>query len=231
MESGHIIVIDGLDGCGKATQVISVTNRLKEMGYKVKNITFPEYSSLSSGPVRMYLNGEIGTDPMKLNPYMCSLFYAVDRAIQFHKEIFKYYNEGYIIIADRYLSANIIHQASKCKDIDEMHEFFRWVYEIETEKIGIPREDITIALTLPVEVSQKLMMLRYHNDESSKDIHESNIEYLNKCRSSLEEACKYLPTIGYNWIKYDCSTPDMWIKQKDEITNNLLDLILPIIKN
>lgn len=227
---GKLIVIDGLDGCGKQTQVEIVTTKLTEMGFKVKKIDFPKYESLSSGPVRMYLNGAIGKNPSELNPYMCSLFYAVDRAIQYHADFKQYFDDpNCIILADRYLSANIIYQTSKLGTTDEKLEFFKWLYDIETSKIGIPVEDITIALTLPIEVSQKLMTQRYKGDEASKDIHEANLEFLKGCSETLNLACDYLPKIGYNWIKVDCSTEDGWIKSREQITDIIMDLIKPIV--
>ena len=114
-----LIVIDGLDGSGKATQTELLKQYLeKEKQYKVYKISFPDYESDSSAPVKMYLSGELGSDPETLNPYMCSAFYAVDRAIQYVKNIKAMMSEGdnVIVLADRYLSANIIHQGAKLKD-------------------------------------------------------------------------------------------------------------------
>ena len=201
-----LIVIDGLDGCGKQTQVKNISIELQKLGYNIHKIDFPKYESLSSGPIRMYLNGEIKNDAEELNPYFCSLLYAVDRGIQYYSEFEKIYQQSdTVILADRYLSANVIYQGAKCKTLEDKQKLFKWIYEIETEKIGIPVEDITIALTLPVETSQKLMSGRYSGDESKKDLHESNLKFLNKCHDNLEVACDYLPTIGYNWVKLDCS--------------------------
>lgn len=227
---GKLIVIDGLDGCGKQTQVALVKQELEKLGYRVRQIEFPKYDSLSSGPVRMYLGGEISKELNELNPYMCSLFYAVDRGLQFIKD-FKadYDDENCVIIADRYLSANIIYQSSKFNTDADKEEFFKWLYEIETKYIGIPTEDITIALTLPIEVSQRLMSQRYSGDEGKKDLHEANLEFLAECSKTLDLACNYLPTIGYNWVKVDCSTEDGWVKSREEITNILMKLIKPIL--
>ena len=228
---GKLIVIDGLDGCGKQTQVALVTEQLEKMGYRVRRIEFPKYESLSSGPVRMYLNGEISKQLGELNPYMCSLFYAVDRGIQFFSDFKKdYEDDNCIVIADRYLSANVIYQSSKFNTDTEKEEFFKWLYEIETKYIGIPTEDITIALTLPIEVSQKLMSQRYKGDEGKKDLHEANLDFLKECSKTLDLACNYLPKIGYNWVRMDCSTEDGWVKSREEITNNIMEIILPIIK-
>ena len=226
---GRIIVIDGMDGCGKATQTEIIRQRLINMGYNVKALSFPAYESLSSGPVRMYLNKEIVDDPNKLNPYFCSTLYAVDRGIQYYKDFKRDYDNGCIFIADRYLSANIIYQGAKCKTLEEKKELFKWIYELETKKIGIPVEDITIALTLPIEVSQKLMSKRYNGDESHKDLHESNLKFLEDARQNLDIACEYLPTIGYNWVRVDCSDNNDNIKAKNIITEELMNIIKPYL--
>lgn len=108
---GKLIVIDGLDGSGKATQVGRLYSYLKEQGRNVHKASFPEYSSGSSKAVRMYLNKELGDDLYKLNPYACSSFYAVDRVIQFIMTLGDLYNEpDSIILCDRYISANVIYQ-------------------------------------------------------------------------------------------------------------------------
>lgn len=224
-----IIVIDGLDGCGKQTQVKRIKEKLETKGYKVYTTSFPNYESLSSGPVRMYLNSELGDTPDSVNPYLASTFYAVDRAITFIKEVKEYYNNGYIILLDRYISANVIYQGSKFKDTNEMVEYFKWNYDLETNKLGLPVEDITIALTLPIETSQKLMSQRYGNDDNKKDLHERNRTFLESCSSTLDIACEYLPKIGINWVKLDCSNGLGWIQPIEYITNKLLTMIEPIL--
>jgi len=228
---GKIIVIDGLDGCGKATQADILYNKLKSMGKKVIKADFPNYESLSSGPVRMYLSGDISNNPNDINPYLASMFYAVDRGITYLKQLKEYYDAGYIIIADRYISANVIYQGSKFDSKDEAKEYFKWEYELETTKCGIPMEDITLALTLPIEVSQKLMSKRYNGDESKKDIHESNMELLHKSFNNLILACDYLPTIGINWFHIDCSDGQGWIKSLEEISDIVFEKIKPILES
>lgn len=181
------IVIDGLDGCGKATQTELLREALEKMGKKVVKIDFPKYESDSSAAVKMYLNGELGKDATALNPYMCGSFYAVDRFIQYVTDWKKYFDEddNTVIIADRYLSANIIHQGGKIEDKDLRFRYAQWCYDYECGLCGLPKEDITIVLTIKPEISQKLMTERYKGDESKKDIHEANLEYLNECYERL----------------------------------------------
>lgn len=141
------IVIDGLDGCGKATQTELLREALEKMGKKVVKIDFPKYDSDSSAAVRMYLNGELGDDPTALNPYMCGTFYAVDRFIQYVTDWKKYFDEddNTVVIADRYLSANIIHQGSKLNSKVDRTEYTKWCYDLECNKAGLPREDLRLA--------------------------------------------------------------------------------------
>jgi len=202
------IVIDGLDGCGKATQTELLREELEKMGKKVVKIDFPKYESDSSAAVRMYLNGELGNDPTALNPYMCGTFYAVDRFIQYVTDWKKYFDEddNTVIIADRYLSANIIHQGGKIESRGERQRYARWCYDLECGLAGLPKEDATIVLTIPPEISQKLMTERYKGDESKKDIHEANLEYLQDCYDRLIETCRDIRSLGVgaNWIHICC---------------------------
>lgn len=225
---GKLIVIDGLDGSGKATQAAMLYKRITEAypNKSVHQISFPDYSSDSSSLVRMYLSGKFGSDPEKLGAYACALFYTVDRTAQFlEKWNSVYADPNSVLICDRYLSANIIHQGGKLKTLDERKEFFRWVYDTETNRAGLPVEDVTIALKLSISTSQKLMQSRYSGDESKKDIHEADIAYLNKCYTTLSEAVDYLPTLGYNWIELNCDDGKGWIQSKEEIAYKIDKII------
>lgn len=202
------IVIDGLDGCGKATQTELLRQELEKMGKKVVKISFPKYESDSSAPVRMYLGGELGSNPELINPYMCGSFYAVDRFIQYITDWKKYFDEddNTVIIADRYLSANIIHQGSKLENRVEKYEYIKWCYEYECSLCGLPKEDMTIILTVEPKVSQKLMTERYNGHEEQKDIHEANIEYLNNCYNTLNETLDIIKHNNIaNWVHIDCT--------------------------
>ena len=227
---GKLIVIDGLDGSGKATQTELAKRELEKLGYNVYSTSFPNYNSQSSAAVKMYLNGELGTDATKLNPFMCSTFYAVDRAIQFQKELYSIYDKpNTILLADRYISANIIHQGGKFKNTEDMIKFFLWDYDLEVNHIGIPHEDITIALDVPVAVGQKLMTSRYNGHEEKKDIHESNVTYLENCHKTLEVACENLPNFGHNWVKILCSEDNETIRGINDIHTDIMNEILHLL--
>lgn len=183
--AGKIIVIEGLDGSGKATQTDLLYKRLKDDGMNVKKLTFPCYDSDSSALVRMYLGGELGNNPNAVNPYTASAFYAVDRAASFIKDWKEDYDKGTVFLCDRYSTSNPIYQLCKLAE-SEYDEFFHWLQDFEHKKLEIPAPDFVIYLDMPTEVSQKLLSKRYKGNEEKKDIHEKNLDFLNKCRRSAE---------------------------------------------
>ncbi|MBQ8604831.1 MAG: thymidylate kinase [Oscillospiraceae bacterium] len=180
---GKLIVIEGLDGSGKGTQAQILFDTLEKQGRKVKKISFPVYSSDSSALVRMYLAGQFGSRPGDVNAYAASSFYAVDRFASFKSDWEKLYNDDYIIIADRYTTSNGVHQCSKLPE-EEWTGFMDWLYDFEYKKMGIPAPDMVIYLDMSPQVSQKLLSGRYSGDESKKDIHEKDKEYLDRSRQA-----------------------------------------------
>ncbi|MGN1127306.1 MAG: dTMP kinase [Ruminococcus sp.] len=189
--AGKIIVIEGLDGSGKATQTDLLYRKLLEQGKNVKKLTFPCYESESSALVRMYLGGELGSDPDSVNPYQASAFYAVDRVASFLKDWKSDYEDGTIFLCDRYSTSNAIYQLSKLQEC-EYEDFLNWLNDFEHNKLGIPRADYVVYLDMPTEVSQKLMSKRYKGDEDKKDIHEKNEDFLKKCRMASSYCAKAL---------------------------------------
>lgn len=183
--AGKIIVIEGLDGSGKATQTELLYQRLLSMGKNVRKLTFPCYNSPSSAPVKMYLGGELGDNPDGVSPYTASAFYAVDRVISFIKDWKEDYDNGTIFLCDRYSTSNPIYQLGKLSE-DEYDEFLTWLNDFEHNKLGIPAPNYVIYLDMPTDVSQKLMSKRYNGEENKKDIHEKNVDFLNKCRASAK---------------------------------------------
>lgn len=186
-----LIVIEGLDGSGKATNAKALSEKLESLGKRVKKITFPDYDSDSSALVKMYLSGSFGSRPDDVNAYAASAFYAVDRYASFKTDWKKDYDEGAWIIADRYTTSNAVHQASKLSGT-ACDSYLDWLYDFEFDKMGLPRPDIVIYLDLPTEISQKLMSERYNGDNTKKDIHEKDVEYLNRSRKYALYAARRL---------------------------------------
>lgn len=196
---GKLIVIEGLDGSGKGTQAQILFERLEKEGRKVKKISFPVYSSDSSALVRMYLAGQFGSRPGDVNAYAASSFYAVDRFASFKADWGKEYNDDYIIIADRYTTSNGVHQCSKLPE-EKWNSFMDWLYDFEYSKLGIPAPDEVIYLDMSPQVSQKLLSGRYSGDESKKDIHEKDREYLDRSRQAARFCAEH---DGWKTVKCD----------------------------
>lgn len=198
---GKLIVIEGLDGSGKATQAKLLTEKLISEGIIVKQVSFPDYDSNSSALVKMYLNGEFGTHADDVNAYAASSFYAVDRYASFKKDWQKDYETG-VIIADRYTTSNAIHQCAKLPK-EQWDEYLEWLFDYEYRMLGIPKPDIVIYLRVDPAVSQKLMTGRYQGHEEKKDIHEKDVEYLKRC----QEAAAYC-TEKLGWQIVECCEND-----------------------
>lgn len=197
---GKLIIIEGSDGSGKATQTKKLYDRLEKNNCNIKKLEFPNYNSESSALVKMYLRGDFGKSATDVDPYVCSTFFAVDRYASFKTEWENFYNEGGIVICDRYTTSNMIHQASKM-EIDERDQYLDWLNDLEFNLYKIPQPDCVIFLDVPVEVSINLMKDRSNKitGENKKDIHESDIEYLRKSyENSLYIAKKY------NWHRINC---------------------------
>lgn len=202
MMSGKLIVLEGLDGSGKATQAEVLTEDLKRRGIAVRKVSFPDYQSDSSALVKMYLAGEFGSDPQDVNAYAASSFYAVDRYASYKKDWGRFYETGGIIVADRYTTSNAIHQCSKLPE-EDWKPFLNWLFQYEYELLGIPRPDEVIYLKTDPRISQKLMSGRYHGDENKKDIHERNLAYLDRSRKAAEYCAREL-----GWKTIQCSTQE-----------------------
>lgn len=178
-----LIVIEGLDGSGKSTQVELLENALKKSSADYRKIKLPDYDSPSSTLVKMYLSGDFGSDASCVNAYAAGAFYAVDRYASFNLDWKKDYDAGTLIIADRYATSNSIYQMEKLPR-SEWNGYLDWSSDFEYAKLGLPVPDAVIFLDMPVEVSQRLMTQRYGGDETEKDVHESDTRFLENCRSS-----------------------------------------------
>ncbi len=220
-----IIVIEGVDSSGKATQSKILSDRLKKDGKSVISVEFPNYKSDSSSVVKMYLGGDFGTDPESVSPYAASTFFAVDRFASVKAEWKDYFSGGNIVIADRYTTSNMVHQASKIKDLEEKSKFLDWLYDFEYNILSLPKPDLVIFLDMPVENARQLMKNRANkiNNSSVKDIHESNEDYLNK---SYENACFVAEKYGWNRIK--CAV-DGKVRTIDDISDEIYNAVKSIL--
>jgi len=197
---GKLIIIEAGDGSGKATQTDKLFQRLLLEKFKVRKIEFPNYASESSALVKMYLNGEFGTDPDTISPYIASAFYAVDRYASFKKEWETFYQEGGIILADRYTTSNMVHQAAKIDEDSEKNKFIDWLYDFEYNIFGLPVPDYVVFLDMPPEFSFGLISKRASKAlDVRQDIHEADEQYLIKSYNNANWIAS-----KYNWQKVMC---------------------------
>ena len=136
---GKLIVIEGTDGSGKSTQFRLLTQRLENENIAFQKIVFPQYSEPSSALIRMYLGGEFGTNPSDVNAYAASSFYAIDRYASYKKIWGQWYEQGGLVVCDRYTTSNAVHQASKEPE-DRRQEFLKWLYDFEYDRLGLHEE-------------------------------------------------------------------------------------------
>ena len=176
---GKLFVIEGVDGSGKATQTDLLYQALQNEGKTVRKISFPNYDSPSSSLIKMYLNGEFGTDPQAVNAYATSVFFAVDRFASFRTDWHSFYEDGGIIIADRYVTSNLVHQAGKIEDVAEKERYIQWLSHLEYDIFGLPRPDCVIFLDMPPAYSLRLRQQRNTFKHGlTHDIHEEDQGYL-----------------------------------------------------
>lgn len=219
-DKGMLIVIEGLDGSGKSTQVPLIIPALEKHGIEAKRISFPDYESKSSSLVKMYLAGEMGLDASAINAYAASSFYAVDRYASYHTKWKEDYESGKLIIAERYTSSNLIYQLSKVEK-SQWDSYIQWANDFEHEKLGLPVPDLVIFLSVPLEISQGLLSKRYDNDEGKKDIHERNMKFLQDCSESAAYSAEKL-----GWETIRCTREGKLLSIDEihvEIINKILD--------
>jgi len=222
---GRLIVIEGTDSSGKETQTRKLHNRLVAEGIKTKKISFPNYDSPASEPVKMYLAGDFGGDAKKINPYPVSTMYAIDRYASYMTDWKKEYNDDYVVVTDRYTTSNMVHQASKIEGVKDKEDYLEWLKDLEYKKMGIPEPNMVIFLNMPTETARELMEKRKNKitGEAKKDIHESDRDHL---REAYENACEIAEK--YDWKEVKC-VGDKGLKTIDEISDEVYKLVKGII--
>ena len=195
---GKLIVIEGTDGSGKSTQFRLLTQRLTNEGKNFQKLVFPQYKEESSALIRMYLGGEFGTKPSDVNAYAASAFYAVDRYASYKKVWGQWYEQGGLVLSDRYTTSNAVHQTSKEPE-EKQGDFLKWLYEFEYDKLGLPCPDLVIYLDVPTGFTEKMMRSREAATNTSADIHEQDMGDLATCRRIGKAAAEY-----YGWTVIQC---------------------------
>jgi dTMP kinase len=229
MKKGKLIVIDGTDGSGKATQVALLEKRLKKDGYKTKVIDFPEYYKNFFGKFIGHCLSEQYYNWLNVHPKIASIAYAADRW-ESSKEIYGLLSKGYVIIANRYVSANQIHQGGKIKSSKKRTEFIKWLDEMEHEVFKIPRPDVVLYLSLPLPIILNLIKerngkMKREYLKKKKDVHESDKDFLLNSRKSalwLTKNLKYYKQI-------DCASKNT-IRTREDIHEEVYKNVLKVLK-
>lgn len=216
---GKLIVIEGTDGSGKATQTSLLCSRLlMDNNLKLTKLSFPRYDKPSSKLVEMYLQGEFGDDVNAVGPYEASKFYAIDRYTSFVEDWGETYKNGGLIISDRYTTSNAVHQSAKMPK-EERYPYFGWLVDIEYGKMGIPAPDLVIYLDMPLEATEKLMRKREASTDTKADIHEKDLTYLAQCKEAARDAALY-----YGWYIINCAK-DGKPRDKKDIHEEIYEVV------
>ena len=226
--TGKIIVVEGTDGSGKLTQSTKLFERLLDKYGNVKRLSFPQYESASSGPVKMYLGGELSEDAKDVSAKQASVLYAADRVCTMLK-LKEFYNNKGIIVLDRYVQSNMIHQAGKVQRV-ERSGFLDWLNDFEFVDLGLPKADIVFFLDMPVEKSMELAASRGVLKTGTKqDIHEKDPQHL----IDAYNAGKYCAE-KYGWLVIKCLDEKGKLRSIEDIHNEIyakVKGVLPTGKN
>jgi dTMP kinase len=204
MKTGTLIVVDGADGSGKATQTKLLVERLSNDGYSVETLDFPQYTENICGKLlRECLDGKRG-DFMNVDARIASVLYAADR-FESKNQIQDWLADGKVVVLDRYVSANIMHQGAKIDDPQELEKFLAWIDELEHGMFGIARPDLIIYLDVPLEERLRMVKEAVNNKEHHKgtkvDVAESDIEH----QATAQERAKQIVQSRNNWKQIVCT--------------------------
>ena len=210
---GKLVVIEGSDGSGKATQTRKLYERLRDLEVNVRRISFPNYESESSALIKMYLRGDFGGNAEAVNPYAAATFYAVDRFAGLG-EWKDFYDQGGLVLSDRYVGSNMAYQAAKLKKKSERTKFLTWLEDLEYERFQLPRPDLTIFLDMPPAISAIL-----RRERGREDIHENDADYMAKIYTTYKEIA-----LKFGWKVVDCADKNI-ARSTMDIHENVLALV------
>ena len=201
MANGKLFIIEAGDGSGKETQTRLLAERLAREGHRVVPVTFPDYAADSSMLVRMYLRGDFGVQVDDVNAYAASTFFAVDRYASYRMKWGQDYAAGAIVLADRYTTSNMVHQAVKIEDAAERDAYLDWLYDFEFRKMGLPVPDAVFFLDMEPQAAARLIAARAAEKGTSPDIHERDAAYLARTHDAY-----VLLAQRYGWVRIPSST-------------------------
>ncbi|MGI6012942.1 MAG: dTMP kinase [Oscillospiraceae bacterium] len=207
----RFIVIEGIDGSGKSTQYRLLCERLTAEGHDFRKLVFPRYDNPSSALIRMYLNGEFGSHPADVSAYAASAFFAVDRYASYKTVWQDDYQNGRLILSDRYTTSNAVHQGSKLPE-EALPDYLSWLRDFEFQRMALPEPDLVLYLDVDAETSLAQLSLRQHATNTQADIHEQDTDYLRACVRTGRYAADY-----FGWKRICCLNPDGSMRGIEEI--------------
>ena len=220
--SGKLIVIEGTDGSGKATQTELLYRELERRGIPCKRLTFPRYEEESSALIRLYLNGAFGSRPDDVNAYAAATFFAVDRYASFKQDWGADHEAGGLLVSDRYTTSNAVHQTVKLPEA-ERKAFLDWLFDFEYRLLGLPEPTRVLYLDIPTDITERMMRRREQETHTQADIHERDDAYLRRCRENAAYVTDYC-----GWTRIDCTAGGRLRTAEDihgEIMEKLADLL------
>ncbi len=220
-----LIAIEGLDGSGKGTQSLILEKKLKDMGFRVGLMSFPDYDSEGSAPVRLYLSGALGEHPDDVNAYAASALFLADRLVSWKGRYEREFAECDFIIANRYTTANAYHQLSKLPHA-EWDNFLDWLYELEFNKVGLPRPDAVICLLNPPEKAIEMIEHRCEETGAKKDIHEADAAYLRRCYEAAQYAGDHL-----GWTLISCVDGRDEVISREDMHAKIMSAVTPLVSD
>lgn len=218
---GKLVVFEGTDGAGKATQARLLARRLEEEGIPFREIDFPRYGNPFAEPARLYLQGQLGGRPEDVNAFASSVFFAVDRYASYQEDWGVAYRSGELILANRYTTSNAVHQAPKLP-AEERWAYLDWLFDLEYHRLALPEPDLVIYLDLPPALSAEMLRHRQEATHTRADIHERDAAYLRQCRDASQEIVRRL-----GWQRVDCSR-DGAVRSPEDIHRELWTLVRPL---
>ena len=215
---GKLIVLEGTDGSGKATQARLLAQHLAREGRAFREIDFPRYGNPFAEPAKLYLDGALGAHAGDVNAYAASVLFAVDRFASYKEDWGGAYEAGELILANRYTTSNAVHQASKLP-AGEREAYLRWLFDLEYHRMGLPAPDLVIYLDLPTELSEAMLRKRQQATGTHADIHEQDEDYLRACRDNARSIARQ-----QGWTVVRCDR-DGAVRPPEDIHREIWDLV------
>nr|WP_325211528.1 thymidylate kinase [uncultured Oscillibacter sp.] len=216
---GKLIVLEGTDGSGKATQAGLLRQGLEARGISCREIDFPRYGNPFAEPANLYLHGALGGAPGDVNACAASVMFAVDRFASYQQDWGGFYESGGVVVANRYTTSNAVHQASKLPD-GERQGFLDWLFDLEYRRLGLPEPDLVLYLDMPTEAANRLLRRREAETRTSADIHERDGGYLRRCRECAGEIVR-----AQGWAVVSCAAGGV-PRAPEDIHREALELVL-----